>query len=107
MTYPYSVGTLEVHEIGARRKLVATVRDEDGTLTDPSVLTFTMREPDNIRTTYVLGANAELAYDSPGVYHVYWDCMKVGKHRWRYAASGNVGAAAEAAFVVEASDVLA
>lgn len=107
MSQPYPVGPLEIHEYGARRKLSVRIYDEDGALADPTTLTFTMRDPDNVRTTYVSGTDAQIVRESVGVFHVYWDCVKTGRHRWRFAATGSIGAAAEAGFIVEHSDVLA
>lgn len=94
-----------VHDIGDRRKLTCEVRDEADALTDADELVFIMREPDGVLTTYELGDN-ELVRESEGLYYVYWDCAKSGKHYWRWAASGNVGAAEEASFKVAPSKVL-
>ena len=97
--------TESAHDIGDRRKLTCEVRDEDGTLLAPDALVFTMREPDGTLTTYDL-ADEEMILDSVGLYHVYWDCTQAGKHFWRWAASGNVGAAEESSFKVLVSKVL-
>lgn len=95
----------ETHDIGDRRKLTCEIRDETDALTDPDVLVFSMREPDGVLTTYDLN-DVEVVRDSVGLYHVYWDCTQSGTHNWRWAASGNVGAAEESAFKVRASKVL-
>jgi hypothetical protein len=94
------------HDIGDRRKLTCEVRDEANALIDPSGLTFTMRAPDGTLTEYTLADVADLVRDSVGVYHVYWDCTQAGKHFWRFAATGNVGAAEETSFKVRVSKVL-
>ena len=94
-----------VHDIGDRRKLTCEVRDEDNALVDPDVLVLTMREPDNTLTTYSL-TDDEMITESVGLYHVYWDWTKAGKHFWRWVASGNVGVAEEASFKVLVSKVI-
>lgn len=92
--------TINVYDIGDRRKLTAELRDEDGALADPTVLTFYMREPDDTVTDFVYGTDVELVKDSPGIYHVYWDITQSGFHHWRYEATGTVAAAEEANFTV-------
>jgi hypothetical protein len=95
-----------IHDLGDRRKLTCEVRDESDQLVDPTGLTFTMREPDGTLTSWTK-ADPEMINDSVGAYHVYWDCAQVGKHFWRFAATGNVGAAEESGFKVRVSRVLA
>jgi hypothetical protein len=94
------------HDLGDRRKLTCEIRDETDALVDPTGLTFSMREPDATLTDYTLTDTADLVRDSLGVYHVYWDCAQVGKHYYRFAATGNVGAAEEAGFKVRPSRVI-
>jgi hypothetical protein len=94
------------HDIGDRRKLTCEVRDEDGALVDPTALVFTMKTPDATVTSYEYLTDVEVVRDSLGLFHVYWDCAAAGKHYWRFAATGNVGAAEESTFTVRASKVL-
>jgi hypothetical protein len=93
------------HDIGDRRKLSCEIRDEDGQLADPTEVTFTIVAPDGVLTTYTTD-DPQLVRDSVGVYHVYWDCALSGTYRWRYAATGIIGAAQESAFYVRRSKVL-
>ena len=94
------------YDIGDRRKLTCEIRDENETLVDPTTLVFTMKKPDATLTTYTYGTDAQLVRDSTGLFHVYWDCATAGKYFYRYAATGNVGAAEESTFTVRASKVL-
>ncbi len=94
-----------IHDIGDRRKLSCEIRDEAGALADPTQVTFIIVTPDGVSTTYTT-ADAALVKDSVGVYHVYWNCTQAGTHRWRFAASGSIGAAEESAFSVRRSKVL-
>lgn len=96
---------MAVYDIGDRRKLTCEVRDEDAVLIDPTALVFTMKDPAGLVTVYDL-LDAELVRDSVGMFHVYWDCTIAGKYKWRFAASGNVGAAEEKFFAVKKSIVL-
>lgn len=91
------------YDIGDRRKLSATITDEDGALIDPDTLIFKIKLPDGTVTTYTYGTDVELVRDSIGVFHVYWDVETAGGYWWRFAASGNVGAAEEAYFSVQSS----
>lgn len=80
------------YDLGDTRRLsanfkVATVD------TDPTMLTFKMREPDGTVTTYVEGTNSELVKVSTGNFRVDWPIAKVGKHYYRWIGTG---AAAEA-----------
>ena len=75
------------HDLGDTRTLsaaftVATVA------TDPTTLTFKMREPDGTVTTYVSGTDAELVKDSTGNFHVNWPIAKVGKYYYRWIGTG-------------------
>lgn len=97
---------MQVYDIGDRRKLSCEIRDEDGSLVDPTALTFTMREPDGTVTHYVRGTDAELVRDSLGIFHVHWDCELAGFHTWRFEADGVIAVAAEAIFNVRRSQVL-
>lgn len=92
-----------VYDIGDRRKLICEVYDENSALTDPTTLTFMIREPCGTITTYIYGTDAELVKDSVGKYHVYWDCVTAGHYDWRYEADGTVVAAEESHFSVRRS----
>jgi hypothetical protein len=97
---------MQVYDIGDRRKLSCEIRNEDGDLADPTVLVFTMREPNDTVTEYEYGLDAELVRDSLGVFHVYWDCALAGFHHWRFEADGEVTVAAESNFAVRRSQVM-
>jgi len=94
---------MTIYDIGDRRRLVVTFRDEDGSLADPTAVTFAIREPDDLVTTYVYGTDVELVRDSVGVYHVHWDIAQAGWHHWRFEGAGSVGVAEESRFQVRES----
>jgi len=89
---------MNTYDVGDRRKLCCEIRNEDGDLADPTTVTFKIKAPDGEVTVYVLDTDAELVRDSTGTYHVYWDITLNGTYWWRFEASGNIGAAEEAAF---------
>ena len=80
------------YDLGDTRRLSAAFTVSSAA-TDPTTLTFKMREPDGTVTTYVWETDAELVKDSTGNFHVDWLLAKVGKHYYRWIGTG---AAAEA-----------
>lgn len=94
---------MTVYDIGDRRRLEVTFRGEDGNLADPTVVEFSIREPDDVVTTYIYGEDAELVRDTAGVYYVRWDIVAAGWYHWRFQGSGNLGVAEESSFLVRES----
>jgi len=87
--------TTPAYDLGDTRRLSAafTVAANSPTATDPTTLTFKMREPDGTITSYVKDTDSELVADSTGNFHVDWPIAQVGKHYYRWVGTG---AAAEA-----------
>ena len=86
---------MDSYDLGDTRRLSAvfTVAANSPPATDPTTLTFKMREPDGTVTSYVEGTDAELVKDSTGNFHVDWLTAKAGRHVYRWIGTG---AAAEA-----------
>lgn len=61
--------------------------------TDPTTVTFIMREPDGVLTTYVYVTDAELVKLSTGNFYVDWPIAKPGRHTFRWIGTGSVAAA--------------
>ncbi len=80
------------YDLGDTRRLSAAFT-VSAAATDPTTLTFKMREPDGVVTTRVWETDNELVRDSLGNFHVDWLIAKVGKHYYRWIGTG---AAAEA-----------
>ena len=67
----------------ARVDLVATIKDEDGALTDPTTLTAVVTGPTGVQTSYEYAATItrtsagvytfEVPCDDPGLWKVVWD----------------------------------
>ena len=97
------------YDVGDRVRLSIEIRDTDvvdDPLTDPDLLTFTMREPDDVVTSYIFGEDVQVVKDGVGLYHVAWDITKAGTHWSRFAAFGSIGAAEERGFKVRESKVI-
>ncbi len=82
-------------------------RDEDGTLTNPTTVTFTLREPDGVKTTYTYPTDPEIVRDSTGIYSFSFVPDQVGSHGFRWLGTGTVPLATEVFEEVQASKVLA
>lgn len=88
--------TVPSYDLGDTRRLSAafTISGNSPAATDPTTLTFKMREPDGTVTSSVFGDSpAIVVKDSTGNFHVDWLIAKVGKHYFRWIGTG---AAAEA-----------
>lgn len=96
---------MSTYDIGDRRRLSCEIRDETGTLADPTTVTFKMFEPDKVVTQYVYGEDAQVYKDSTGCYHVEWDITQAGTHWWRFEASGSIGVAEETQFRVRKTKI--
>lgn len=72
--------------------------DEDGDAVDPTVVTFTLRAPDETETEYVYGADNEVVRDSEGAYHIWLnpgiDPDQLGEYTGFFRGAGNVTARA-------------
>ena len=75
--------------------LRATFKVND-VLTDPTTITFKMKDPAGTLTSYVYGTNAELVKDSVGKYHVLVSLNKYGIWWYRYEGTGTAPGATEA-----------
>ncbi len=71
--------------------------------TDPGTVTFKMREPDGVVTTYEYGTDAGLIQDATGVYHVDWVTAKSGLHAYRFEGTDPCQTAEEEHFYVNQS----
>lgn len=71
-----------------------------GSAHDPTAVSFTMKEPDGTRTTYVYGTDAEVVRSATGIYYVNWSATQEGRHYYRWFATGTGQAAEEGSFIV-------
>jgi hypothetical protein len=73
-----------IYELGDVAVLNVTF-SVDGTPTDPTTVTLTIRKPDGSTTDYTGG---QLVHDSAGVYHVAVDCDQPGDWTYRFVGTG-------------------
>lgn len=87
MTSTYDRGDL-VH-------LTGTFRDINGTLQDPTAVTFKARSPSGAVTTLVYGSDAAVVRASAGIYTVDLSLTEDGLWTYRWESTGTGQAAAE------------
>ena len=68
-----------------------------GVATDPTTVTFKMREPDGVITTWTtVPAVGSIVDDAgAGVFHVDWPVDQTGTHHYRWEGTGAAAAAGE------------
>lgn len=91
-------------DIGDARRLQATFKNASAIVTDPSTVTFRMKDGGGTVTTLVFGTDAEVVKESTGVYHVDYTIIVSGKHFYRWEGTGALVSASEASFSVNASE---
>lgn len=89
------------YEVGDRVRLAAAFT-VNGTATDPTTVTFTVKKPDGTTTI-----NNTPSHDSTGNYHIDVDLDMAETWYWRVAGTGTATAAGEQALFVKHSQVLA
>lgn len=75
--------------IGDRKEFKATFKDANGTLTDPTTVTGTIRDPDAALTTPTVNNL------STGVYTMNFEFAKPGRHIAYFIGDGALNAAVE------------
>ncbi len=88
---------------GQQVRFTVTIKDSAEALADPTGLTFQLMLPAGTISTDTYPADAEPVRDSLGVFHVDKTVSNVGKHHYRWVASGAVIGAIEKVFDVKAS----
>lgn len=85
------------YTLGDGFRLVATFTVND-VATDPTTITFKLKDPDDIVTTYVYGVGADVVRTGVGVYYLDVTVSKAQTWYWRVVGTGAVIAAAEGSF---------
>jgi len=88
--------------VGDQPTIKCTFRDRAEVATDPTTVTFTMKEPDGTKTTYTYGTDTELRNDATGVYQTEWPITKEGAHYFEFRGTGTVAAVQDATFAARA-----
>ncbi|MBS1722360.1 MAG: hypothetical protein JSS66_05075 [Armatimonadetes bacterium] len=87
-----------------RVRVIARIKDLDGSLADPTQLVFTIKEPDGNETSLTWGIDDDIVQDSEGEFHIDWDADQAGLHRYRWQANGAVQVAFGGAFNIKEPD---
>ena len=90
---------------GQTYKFPATFRTAAGVLTDPTTVTFRIRDPAGTETAYVYGVGTDVVRASVGSFYVIRQLTTAGEWRCRAEGTGTVAAVDELdrAIVVTAS----
>lgn len=91
----------EEHFIGMQRKLRVTFKDSGGTVTDPTTITFTMKDGAGTLTSKVHVTDAEVIKESTGIYHLLYTIIVAGRHNWGWKGTGSLIAARQTSFKVQ------
>ena len=87
------------YNIGDKRRLTGTFRDINSVLTDPTDITFLIKEPDGTKTTHLSGGGVVTAL-SLGVWYVDFTILQSGLHNYEFKGTGAVVTAEESSFRV-------
>ena len=90
----------EEHFVGMQRKLRVSFKDNAAVLTDPTVVTFNMKDGAGTLLAFVNGTDAEVIKETTGIYHVLYTVIVAGRHFWGWKGTGSLIAAAETSFKV-------
>lgn len=97
--------------IGSLVRLAAAWRvpaTPQGTLTDPTTVTLTIRLPDGSQVVSAYGgatAAGTITKDATGLYHADYLPLTEGEHRWRWAGTGAAHAPDEGKFTIRGSSL--
>lgn len=91
---------------GSTVRITGEFFDSDDVDTDPSTsITFKLRSPTGVETSYVYGTDAEVQKQSTGNYtaDIYLDEGGRWLYRWQAATGDDISVAGEGAILVQAS----
>ena len=94
-----------VNRVGNKIRLTCSFTNLAGTATDPTTVTFKIREPDGTITTYIYGTDAEVVKSSTGVFYVEWILAQGGLTLYAFIGTGTVTARYEGSFFVEFANI--
>lgn len=96
---------MPTHDTGDLRRIQATFKNISGTDTDPTTVTFKLRDPNGTVTTYLYGTDAELVKSATGIYYVDYTILYDGQHFYRFEGTGTVISAEEGDFMVRPTKI--
>lgn len=93
------------HDLGDRIELRSSFRNAAGAFTDPTEVTYRVKDAGGSVTTYTYGG-ATVTKNATGSYSVFVTPTTSGTWYWRAEATGDVVDAVEGSFRVAASEVI-
>jgi hypothetical protein len=94
-----------IFEIGDAVRLQGSFSDIDRALTDPSTVTFKVRDPSTTLNTYVYSNDVEVFKAATGIYYMDFVVNTVGQHNWRLEGTGSVQVAEQDFFTARSLNV--
>lgn len=85
---------------GMLLRFSVTFKDLAGVPADPSTVTFSLRGPDGVTTSFTYGVDPEIIRDSAGVFHTDALPSSEGEWKWRWQGTGAVAAATEGGMLI-------
>lgn len=92
-----------VYQAPSTIRSVATFKDEDGALSDPTVVRLKVLAPDGTQNTYVYLTDSEVTKASTGVYHGAILLNAGGQWEYQWESDGTPDAAHKRTIEVEAA----
>ncbi|HJT63078.1 MAG TPA: hypothetical protein VJ797_15520 [Burkholderiales bacterium] len=92
--------TIGVCQVGDLRRVTAVFKNDAGTATDPTAVSFKYTKPSGTTTTLVYLTDAALVKDSTGNYHVDLSVTEAGWWHYRFIGTGAVQAVEDGEFMV-------
>jgi hypothetical protein len=81
--------------------LSAVFTDRLSAVIDPTTVSFKIKDPEGVVTTYIFGTDSELIKDSTGNYHIDISVNTPGQWYYRFESTGTGQAAEEGQFQIK------
>ncbi len=90
--------------VGDTVRLSTDIADPDTeAAVDPSAVTFKVKSPSSVTTTYIYGTHTNVSKSAVGAYHADIEVDQAGRWLWRIEVEGTVSGVDEGALLVTAS----
>ena len=94
---------INTYDVGDLVRCDGVFTDADGGALDPDTVTFYVRTPGAITTSYQYSVDAEVVREEAGTYYVHVDVDEPGRWYYRFEGDGDGQAAGETYFNVATS----
>jgi hypothetical protein len=97
---------VNTYDIGQAVRFTVTFADTAGVSTDPTTVTFIIRDPSGTETTYTYPPAGTIVKDDTGDYHADVTIDEAGLWYYRWTGTGVLVAAAEHGFYGRISEIV-